>query len=172
MSHLLPKEKRLLSELRKRHTLGPRRVYTGELPRVLSVEFARCFKGVKFKSHKQLKGKGLYITRYKGRVAIVKEVEIEKRYHITEPRIIKVKTLKSAYAVCEIINPPQLERNSSGYSFEGWVPEVLDKETRKWRKATDDECEHWSKIPEKNRRVLYIIGILPEEILDEWDFLE
>jgi len=171
MPHLTNKERRLLSKLRKKRKEGPK-VYTGELPKVLSKTFASCFKGIKFKSHEELRHGDLYITRYKGRVAIVEEIEIWNEYHIKEDRVIQVKTVKSAYALCEVINPTSLQKGPWGYSWERWVPEVYDKDLKEWRKATQKECENWSSLRKEERRVLYVIGILPDEILEEWDYLD
>ena len=47
------------------------------------------------------------------------------------------------------------------------VPKTLEREVRHkvkvWRQATADECRDWEFTPEDERRVLYIVGILPDE---------
>lgn len=149
--------------------------YEGDPPHVMSAWAASMYDDIDILStsevQKDLKVGDTYISRYSGRVI----TRFERKYKktITMPTKIdsieteittlvpEIKTFNDTHAVYTVLNPRRLRKCQWGWKSDSFKPQVKDNGI--WRQATADECRDWEFTPEDERRVLYIVGILPDE---------
>ena len=141
-----------------------------ELPHVLTPLFAKMFEDCEVRDANEVKFGEQFKMLYTGQVVVYENEGIKENFasfsHIStsiewkEPKAFKV--TMDTFGVYTLVNPPRLHKCPWGWRSPCFRPQVL-VEGGKWREASDEECEAWSKILPQFRRVIYCIGVLGDD---------
>lgn len=175
----------LINKLKRSKRISMESIESGttpELPHVLNKWFVELLEDVEKRNPQELKVGEEFLKLYSGRY-----IEYhEHGYDIGRPKAmieawdapakmaksvtqdsISIRTATNdTWAIYTIINPSKCTKMIWGYKSPCWQPEVK-ADDGKWREASPDECESWSKLKESERRVIYCIGVLGDDDEDE-----
>ena len=177
--YLSETDKKLIREIRGHKKIREEeKDVPGDPPQTLSGWMASTLtEDTALKPPSEAKVGEMFIWKYRGKVIdggfTRTEVQMpqEKGDGGVEKKVFipKIRSKDYTYAVYEIFNPSQIKYCKWGYRSERYDPQVFDGS---WRKATNEECRGWANLPVNKRRVVYVVGVLPDDAETGNDYVE